>query len=173
MTTQEKSPFVGPEPLRETHKRASFSSGNVPLDNYLKQKATQDSRRGVAFPYVLTDLDGNVIGYHTLTATSIEIVNLPEKFGKKLPPHGVLGATLIGRLAVDLKYARRGIGTKLLAHAVKLAFDENPAASIAVIVHALNDDAVKFYKALGFTLLPDFDRTMFLLRDSLKKYLKS
>jgi ribosomal protein S18 acetylase RimI-like enzyme len=120
----------------------------------------------------VTDPERQVVGYHTLTATSIEIVDLPEKLAKKLPAHGVLGATLIGRLAVDRRLSRQGIGTRLVAHAVKLAFEQNPAASIAVVVDALDDDAVKFYEALGFTLLPDSGRKMFLLRDSLKKHLK-
>ena len=45
-------------------------------------------------------------------------------------------------------------------------------ASIAVVVDALNDEAVNFYSALGFTLLPDLGRTMFLLRDTLLRHLK-
>ncbi len=169
----EKSPFVGPEPLRETHQRADFNSGSEPLDNYLKHRAAQDARRGVAFPYVIADQGGNVVGYHTLTATSIEIVDLPEALAKRLPAHGVLGATLIGRLAVDQRFKRQRLGTRLVAHAVNMAFNENPAATIAVIVDALNDEAMAFYKELGFVTLPDMGRTMFLLRDSLKKYLKT
>jgi GNAT superfamily N-acetyltransferase len=126
----------------------------------------------MAFPYVITDQDRNVIGYYTLTATSIEILELPQSLARKLPPHGILGATLIGRLAVDRRYKRQGIGTKLIAHALHMAFNENPAGTIAVVVEALNEEAIRFYQALGFTLLPDSPGTLFLLRDSLKKYLK-
>ena len=157
--------------MRATHNRAAFESGNQPLDNYLKQRATQDAKRGIAFPYVVTD-GMDVVGYHTLTATSIELQNLPPALAVKLPQHGVLGATLIGRLAVDRRYHRQGIGSLLVAHAVKQALYENPAASIAVVVDALNDDAVTFYKALGFKLLPELGRTMFLLRDTLLRHLK-
>lgn len=163
--------LVGPEALRATHNRAAFESGNEPLDNYLKQRASQDAKRGIAFPYVVVD-GANVVGYHTLTATSIELPSLPPTLAAKLPQHGVLGATLIGRLAVDRRYRRQGIGSLLVAHAVKQSLYENPAASIAVVVDALNDEAVNFYSALGFTLLPDLGRTMFLLRDTLLRHLK-
>jgi GNAT superfamily N-acetyltransferase len=159
--------------LSDRHNREPFNSGNEPLDNYLKRLASQDAKRGVAFPYVVTQQErGAIAGYYTLTATSLEIEDLPPALAKKLPRHGVLGATLIGRLAVDLKYARQGVGALMVAHAITQSLNENPAASIAVLVDALNDDAVRFYQKLSFTLLPDRGRTMFFLRASLQKHLK-
>ncbi len=159
--------------MRATHERGSFSSGSEALDNYLKHRASQDAKRGIAFPYVMFDEEtGEIAGFYTLTASSIELRDLPEELAAKLPAHGILGATLIGRLAVDRRYRRQGLGSILVAHAVKQALHENPAASVAVVFDALNDDAVKFYKALGFTRLPDNGRTMFLLRETLRRHLK-
>jgi ribosomal protein S18 acetylase RimI-like enzyme len=165
--------IAGPSPLRATHERGNFNSGSEALDNTLKHRASQDAKRGIAFPYVLFDEEtGEIAGYYTLTASSIELQDLPSALAVKLPAHGVLGASLIGRLAVDLKYQRQGLGSLLVAHAVKQALHENPAASIAVVVDALNDDAVAFYKALGFILLPESGRKLFLLRETLQKHLK-
>ena len=59
-----------------------------------------------------------------------------------------------------------------MAHAVKQALHENPAASVAVVVDALNDDAVAFYKELSFIQLPESGRKLFLLRESLQRHLK-
>jgi ribosomal protein S18 acetylase RimI-like enzyme len=164
--------LIGPERLRATHNRASFESGSEPLDNYLKQRASQDVRRGIAFTYVMADKTENVAAYYTLTASSIDIQDLPPSLAAKLPQHGVLGATLIGRLAVDRRFQRQGVGSRLVAHAVTLALHENPAASIAVVVDAIDDAAVAFYKALGFIPLPEPGRRMFLLKESLRRHLK-
>jgi len=164
--------LIEPERLRATHNRANFESGSEPLDSYLKHQASQDSKRGIAFTYVMADETANVGGYYTLTASSIDIHDLPASLAAKLPQHGVLGATLIGRLAVDRRFQRQRVGSRLVAHAIKLALDENPAAAIAVMVDALNDDAIAFYKALDFILLPEPGRRMFLLRESLRRHLK-
>lgn len=167
-----KEPTRVPEALRETHNRAVFKSGNDLLDVYLKQRASQDARRGIARPYVIPDDDGNVIAYYTLTSTSIEITDLPDPLPKKLPRHGVLGATLLGRLAVDQKYHRLGYGALMVAHASEQAFNSNPAGSLALIVAAIDDAAVRFYLKLGFIPFPDTKKILFLPRESLKKYLR-
>ena len=54
-----------------------------------------------------------------------------------------------------------------MAHAVKQALRENPAASIAVVVDALNDNTVAFYKELAFIQLPESGQKLFLLRETL------
>jgi GNAT superfamily N-acetyltransferase len=156
--------------MNERHKRSQFESGNSSLDAYLKQRASQDARRRIAVPYVVADDDGNVLGYYTLTSTSIDIGELPPDIAKKLPGHGViLGATLIGRLAVDRRYQGQDIGALLVADALDRALLQNPAGTIAVIVDALTDEATRFYQKLGFTLLPDNPRTLFFMRASLGK----
>jgi ribosomal protein S18 acetylase RimI-like enzyme len=161
-----------PERLRATYNRASFESGSEPLDNDLKQRASQDAKRGIAFTYVMADEAENVGAYYTLTASSIDIHDLSPSLATKLPQHGVLGTTLIGRLAVDRLFQRQRIGSRLVAHAIKLSLNGNPAATIAVMVDALNDDAVAFYRALDFVLLPEPGRRLFLPRESLRRHLK-
>jgi GNAT superfamily N-acetyltransferase len=164
--------LIGPERLHTAHNRATFESGSEPLDSYLRHRASQDAKRGIAFTYVMTDEAENVAAYYTLTASSIDIRDIPPSLAAKLPQHGVLGATLIGRLAVDRRFQRQRVGSRLVAHALRLALEENPAASIAVVVDAIDEAAVTFYKALGFILLPEPGRRMFLLRESLRRHLK-
>nr|WP_298689499.1 GNAT family N-acetyltransferase [uncultured Dongia sp.] len=160
-----------PELLSAKHSRAAFNSGNEQLDNYLKLRASQDAKRGVAVPYVIADDESSVVGYYTLSSTSIDLGQLPPKLEKKLPAHAVLGATLLGRMAVDVSHQRRGLGSIMIAHALDLAFRVNPAGSIAVVVDAIDAQAVRFYEGYGFFRLPEADRTLYMLRGSLLKYL--
>src|SRR5205823_15076688 len=100
------------EPLdRQKHNRAVFSCGVVPLDNYLKAQASQDIKKNMAAVYVLTELDSNVIiGYYTISATSIEPTMLADNVLRRLPRYNAFPAILIGRLAVDQDYRGRRLG---------------------------------------------------------------
>jgi len=62
------------EPLNRRHDRAAFSSGVEPLDRYLHAQARQDADRRVPAVFVLVPASGSaVIGYYTLSATSVAI----------------------------------------------------------------------------------------------------
>jgi len=58
-------------------------------------------------------------------------------------------AVLIGRLAIDQNYQRRGLGGALLADAARRAMQAAPAA-FSLIVDAENDAAVNFHRHHGF-----------------------
>jgi ribosomal protein S18 acetylase RimI-like enzyme len=162
----------GPVRLADIHNRTSFDCGNDTLNNYLKLRANQDARRGVAYTYVLADTQSNVVAYFTLSSYALDLGELPERLRKQLPQHGMLPATLIGRLAVSKEYQGQGIGSILLAAAAQMTFLANPAASIALVVDAIDAAAVKFYRAHGFVLLPDSENRLFMARGSLAKYIK-
>jgi hypothetical protein len=61
-----------------------------------------------------------VVGYYTLTATSIALNALSPQIVKKLPRYPVMPAVLLGRLAVSRNYHQgQGLGGVLLADALK------------------------------------------------------
>jgi ribosomal protein S18 acetylase RimI-like enzyme len=82
-----------------------------------------------------------------------------------------MGVSLLGRLAVDRTYQRQGLGSLMIGAAIDLSFAQSPLACVAMIVDAIDDDAVEFYGRFDFIQLPDTPRRLFLLRESLKKYL--
>ena len=139
-------------PLDKTHDRKSFSCGVDSLDNYFHKQAGQDNRKRIAVTYVLHDQNASkVAGYYTLSATAIELVALPETVRKKLPSYPCLPATLIGRLAVDESYKKRGLGELILMDAMKRSYRASlEVASFAVVVDAINRSAEEFYKKYGF-----------------------
>lgn len=158
--------------LDQSHDRSTFDCGREPLNRYLRTQATQDQRRGVALPYVATySPTQQVVGYFTLSAASIDLGDLPEKLRRKLPGGAVLGASLLGRLAVDRTYQGQRVGELMLAAAVDLSFAQSPLACIALVVDAIDSAAADFYARYGFIRLPEGPRRLFLLRESLAKYL--
>lgn len=151
-------------PLDKTHDRKSFSCGVDSLDNYFHKQAGQDSRKRIAVTYVLHEQNANkVAGYYTLSATAIEWMTLPETVRKKLPSYPCLPATLIGRLAVDETYKKRGLGELILMDAMKRAYRTSlEVASFAVVVDAIHSSAEKFYKKYGFLDLSVAKHRLFL-----------
>lgn len=128
-------------------------------------------KRNIAITYVLTESGfDDVIGYYTLSSANIELKNLSEQEIKKLPRYPLLPATLIGRLAVDIKYQKKRIGELLLVHALKTSLETSKKiASVAVIVDAKNDTAAEFYKHFGFTRFPSAPSKLYLLIQTIEK----
>jgi ribosomal protein S18 acetylase RimI-like enzyme len=158
--------------LDPNHDRTAFDCGVEPLNRYLLTQATQDLRRGLALPYVATfPPAASIVGYFTLSAASIDLGDLPETVRRKLPGGAVLGAGLLGRLAVDRRYQGRGVAEHMLMAAIDYSFARSPLACVALVVDAISPAAADFYARYGFIQLPDGARRLFLLRDSLAKYL--
>jgi len=143
--------------LTSEYKKEAFYCGKDLLDNYIHNQASQDLKRKLAVCFVLPEKDNSLKGYYTLSNASIPQDQLPDTI-KKIMPKGYLNlpTTLLGRLAVDLKHQRNGIGELLLVDALKRSFDVSAEniGSMAVIVDPIDDDAVRFYKKYGFILLP-------------------
>jgi len=152
------------EPLGPQHDRASFGCGNETLDRYLKERATQDIRRGLARLFVASPVEEptHILGFFTLSATSIVAADLPPEIAKRLPRYPI-PAALIGRLAVDRKNAGRGLGGVLLMDAIEKAKVAARTVAITVIVvDPIDDTAQSFYASFGFRGLQGAQRRMFL-----------
>lgn len=153
------------EPLGKSHNRSDFSCGHDTLDRYLKEQASQDAKRRVAAPFVLTlrDEHKTVVGYYTLSALSIELRDLPEDVSKKLPAYPLVPVTLLGRLAVDVRYRGKGAGEFLLSDALKRAFTQSSQiAAAAVVVDAIDEKAAAFYRHFDFTDFPNKPDRLFI-----------
>ena len=152
------------EPLGTKHDRVVFSCGNDELDTYLKKRASQDAKKKIATPFVMTDSEARVvIGYYTLSATSILLADLPDETARKLPKYPHLPATLLGRLAIDSRYQGKGYGEILIIDALRRAIlATTEVASYAVIVDAVNERARSFYEHYEFRVFPERKQRLFL-----------
>ena len=149
------------EPLRPQHDRSAFDSGVEPLDRYLRNQAGQDGRKNMAATFVLVLPGGPIGGYYTLSATGVNLADLPPQTTRKLPRYPVVPATLLGRLAIDRRHRGKGWGRYLLADALYRSA-RSEIASFAVIVDAKNEDARRFYERESFLPFPDQQMKLFL-----------
>jgi len=79
-------------------------------------------------------------------------------------------ATLLGRLAVDRRYQRQGLGVFLLLDALARALRATgDVGSVAVVVDAIDEPARAFYERCEFIALPDQRRRLFLPMKSIAK----
>ncbi|MEI6174766.1 MAG: GNAT family N-acetyltransferase [Bacteroidota bacterium] len=158
------------EVLHSTHKKTDFSCGKDILDNYFIHQASQDVKRKLSACFVKIDFETGLIqGYYTLANSSIPLHLVPAELQIKLPKSYVsIPATLLGRLAIDLRYQGKGIGKLLLMDALYRSYENsNHMGSFAVVVDPLDLEAENFYLRYGFIKLPDSGK-MFLAMKTLK-----
>jgi len=148
------------EALAREHERSSFSSGAEELDRYLREQASQDLRRHMAAVFVAHEAR-RVVGYYTLSATAIELSELPEDLARRLPRYPQVPATLLGRLATDRSWQGQGLGERLLIDAVFRSL-ASEIGSYAVVVDARDEAAARFYRRYGFMPLGRSEHRMFL-----------
>lgn len=152
------------KPLDVAVKTAGFSCGHAQLDDYIRRYATQDVRRNVARVFVATPVNNpqQLAGFFTLSAGSVSCTSLPESLARKLPRYPIPVA-LIGRLAVDVGFQGKGLGSILLADACQKVVQASAVLAVAgIIVDAKDEQAVAFYKHFGFVPLPASANRMLL-----------
>ncbi len=151
------------EPLTKQHDRAVFRCGSPPLDAYLLQLARKDADRRVAAAFVMVEeaAPATIIGYYTLSAFTVEVSELPEELHKKLPRYPRLPATLLGRLARDMRFPCTG--SLVLMDALTRALGQSAQiASLAVVADAKDEAALRFYRKFGFAPLGNSLNRVFL-----------
>jgi GNAT superfamily N-acetyltransferase len=155
------------EPLGKEHDREKFTCGVESLDTYLKTQASQDMRRKANAVFVLAPEESpdRIAGYFTLCAYAVSPGSVPDAARKHLPRYPAVSATLIGRLAVSKELQGCGLGSMLLARALRKAC-ENAAVvgSSMVVVDAIDERAAGFYRSHGFIPLPDSMRLILPMR---------
>jgi len=129
--------------------RSTFSSGDDDLDRFFRKYAGQDQfKLQLGVTYVATD-DERIHGFVTVSASSIEIEDLPKQRQRRLPRYP-LPVLRVARLAAAREAQGRGIGGLLLRYALTLAVNmSEEVGCIGVIVDA-KEAAVSFYARYGF-----------------------
>lgn len=136
------------------------------MDRYLRAVASQDMRRGTTVVHVLvpTARPQVVAGFYTLSASSVALADLPESVRRHLPKYPTVPVALIGRLATDLRFRGKKLGTFLLVDALRriCRVSDESMGVFAVIVDAKNPVAADFYQHFGFLPFPDGPLRLFI-----------
>ena len=143
------APLQGPEPLSGTHELSAFDCGRAPLNTYLLRFALVNQLSATARTYVV-HRGNRVVGYYSLAPAAVESASAPPRVAKGLPRHPI-PLSLLARLAVDRAEQGRGLGPALLKYAFeKFLSAQEIVASRALLVHAKDAEAAKFYAHHGF-----------------------
>lgn len=146
---------------RGRHDRAGFDCGVAALNDYLKTRLGQHSKKNLTRGFVLASAEGTIAGYFTLAASRINVSVIAgrHEWPAKMP----LPTTLLGRLAVDQRFRGRGLGELLLMHALRVSVETSATvASAAIEVDAKDDASRAFYSRYGFASLTDDDLHLYL-----------
>lgn len=143
-----------PEPLNRLHDIKDFNSSRDSLNNWLKQRAVANEEQGASRTFVICDGDSKrVIGYYCLAQGAVGHDVVSAKFKKNMP--NPIPVTVLGRLAVDQAWARKGLGMALLKDAVLRSRQAaTMIGSRGMFVQALDEEAATFYLKFGFTSSP-------------------
>ncbi len=137
------------EKLNRSHDLSTFDCGAEALNSFLTRFALANQQANASQTYV--GLKGDlVIGFYSLVVGEVRFDDAPDRMKKGLARHPV-PFMLLARLAVDLKHQGIGAGVGLLKDA---ALRTQRAADIAgiraLVVHAKDETAKRFYQHFGF-----------------------
>ena len=158
-----------PEHLTPHHDLAAFDSGTPALDDWLKHRALANDDAGGSRTYVVC-AGGRVVGYYALATGGVGHEAAPGRIRRNMPdPVPVM---ILGRLAVDRAYQGRGLGIGLLRDAILRTLQAAELGGIrAILVHAISEDAKRFYERHGFVPSPIDPMTLMITVADAKKAL--
>lgn len=140
--------------LRSKDDRSSFKSGNIDLDRFFQRFAGQNQfRHHIGVTWVAAEKE-KILGYATVSASQIEIEDLPATRRKKLSAYP-LPVLRLARLAVDERAQGMGIGKKLLCLVLEQALDMADRFGCVGVVVDAKPEAIEFYQKLGFELISE------------------
>lgn len=149
-----------PQPIKLEHLIEDFDSGNQELDDCLKKRALKNESRGASRTYIVT-VEQRVIAYYCLATGSVINSEAPGRIRRNMPDS--IPVIVIGRLAVDRNWQSRGIGRGLVRDAVLRTLQAAKIAGIrAILVHAIDEQAQRFYQQCGFIPSPVAPMTLIL-----------
>jgi GNAT superfamily N-acetyltransferase len=138
--------------LEEQDEVENFDCGDEPLNNYLKRHAWNNQEKssiGVTYVAVDEGAPRAVLGYFTLAAASVARAAFPKKFVRGLPPYD-LPLVLLARLAVDLRFAGRGLGHALISEALRISLRVAGEVGCRCIITDAYRDRISWYAKYGF-----------------------
>jgi GNAT superfamily N-acetyltransferase len=144
--------ITAPKILNSEHLITDFSCGMTSLDDWLKKRALANQISGATRTFVIC-IDNRVVGFYALASGSISIKSALGKFKRNMP--NPIPVVILARLAMDTSMEGQGLGRALFRDAALRVVQASETIGIrGIIVHAISEDAKRFYLALGFQESP-------------------
>jgi GNAT superfamily N-acetyltransferase len=152
---------LAPEPILPEHDLSSFDCGEPTLYDWLKRRALVNQATGATRTFVLADQGRRVLGYYAIAAGALSHREATGAVKRNMPEP--IPVMVLGRLAIDRSVQGKDYGGALLKDAVQRCFLVAQNTGVrALLVHALNDSARKFYEYYGFQTSPTHPMTLML-----------
>jgi GNAT superfamily N-acetyltransferase len=159
-----KGALSPPEPLADHHELGDLDSGEPSLDDWLTRRARANQVSGASRTYVVSH-DNRVIAYYALASGAVTVGTATGRSRRNMPDP--IPVAVLARLAVDRAWRGQGIGRALFRDAALRVTNAADAIGIrGIVVHAISDEAKRFYVARGFDPSPREPMTLMVtLRD--------
>jgi GNAT superfamily N-acetyltransferase len=160
------------ERISESHDVSRFDcGGHESLNDWLKRLALTNEGNESARTYVV-HRNGFVVGYYSISAGSVAVEEVPARISRGLGRHPI-AVILLARLAVDKDERGTGLGKALLKDALqRIAQAADIVGARAVLVHAIDVQARKFYEHFDFEPSPVHELRLMLPMKDLRKALE-
>ncbi len=150
--------LTAPRPLDEGHSTDGFDCGERLLDEWLRRRALANQASGGSRVFVVCRGE-RVVGYYALAAGAIASNEAPGRLRRNMPDP--IPVFVLGRLAVDRAERGKMLGSLLLRDAVIRTRAAAEFGGVAgLLVHALSEDAKRFYTRHGFVECPSSPLTL-------------
>jgi len=160
-----KSEELRVEILNVVHRGAisSFYSYEGELRDFLVEDALNQQGRKISVTYLwFLRKTNELVAYITLSPDCVKVKNISSELSKSFRDKGInyksLPSLKVGRLCVDNKFLRKGVGTLLIQFAVNIALKISQQAGCRFLYldakrnQDSSKDVIHFYKKLGFEI---------------------
>jgi hypothetical protein len=162
------------DPVR--HDRAAFSCGVAQVDNFLRRTANKLASAGNLRVVVLAK-GREIIGFYALNAHAVDYRDLPKRFARSRPGHGLIPVAYVSMIGVDLRYAGKGYGRDLMVNALRRIGAAADAIGIAMAIIDILDDGdaeliarrSALYTSFGFEPIPGNPLRLILPVDTIRQ----
>jgi len=164
-----RRPHFSPiEALSSDQEVATFDCGTPDLNLFLQRFALPNQQANSSRTYVACR-GQRVAGYYSLAVGAVAWDEAPPRASKGLARHPI-PIMILARLAVDLSEQGAGLGRALLKDALLRTADAAAIAGIrALVVHAKDEKARRWYEQFDFDSSPSDPLHLFLLTKEIKR----
>jgi GNAT superfamily N-acetyltransferase len=156
------------EPIQKSHRRQEFDCGDDDMNHFLRRYARQvhELRAAMTFCAIDNEDAGRLLGFYTVTPTSVGIQYIPLSMTKGLGRHDV-GGYKLARIATDTRVAGHGLGGQLLSAAALRCLRASREVGVRfMFIDAKNDRAAKWYSSYGAVPLANHPLTLAILLET-------
>jgi predicted N-acetyltransferase YhbS len=151
---------TSPTALTGSHQGSEFDCGNDALNDWLIKRAMKNQSRGASRTFVICQ-DNQTVGYYALASGSVERMTSPKSIARNMPEP--IPVMVLGRLAIDVRMQGQRLGSALLKNALLRTLSVAKNVGIrAILVHAISENAKRFYVGYGFQVSPIDPMTLML-----------